>query len=119
LIKKEPLQAEVLSFRAKDAKIRLLALAQRRVARTFREKERVEFGRVLILFWEILLRQDRIYRAFRHTGTTVDAGVWVDVEPGPFVFRLARNNTFYRTNLGTGAIANAQVKNHMGHDKTS
>jgi hypothetical protein len=96
-------------------RVEQLAHFERCVARAFGEVHGIQLGAVSIFFGQVFFRQDGVYRALRYASATVDAGVWVDVIPGPFFFGLAGDNTFNRANFGAGAIADAQVENHMGH----
>jgi hypothetical protein len=60
-------------------------------------------------------RADAIDRAYRNAFPAVDAGIWIDIEPGPFRFGYAVYNAFHRTSNGAGAIAYTQIKNNMCH----
>jgi hypothetical protein len=54
------------------------------------------------IFWE-----DGLIRTFWDTRPTIDAGIWVDVIPGPFVNWFARDNAFYRADFDAPCVSQA------------
>ena len=65
--------------------------------------------------WHFLFGEDGFVGALRHAGAAVDAGIGVDVEPGPLLFRVAQDHAFDRTYFDAGCVAKAQSGNDMGH----
>jgi hypothetical protein len=49
--------------------------------------------------------KDGLIGTFRDARTTVDAGVRVDVEPGPIRFWLPTNDAVHRANVHAGAVS--------------
>jgi hypothetical protein len=72
-----------------------------------------------LLFGQIFFRQNGCDRTFRNTGSTVDARIWIDIIPGPFVLRLTRDNALDRADFYTGSITNAEIKNYMSQLRVS
>jgi hypothetical protein len=54
-------------------------------------------------------RENGQVRAFRDTRATVDAGIRVDVKPGPFFNRFTRDYTFHWTNRRATAIPQTHI----------
>ena len=90
-------------------------LVQGVVAGAFGEENGVEFGRVLLLGGQVFFGEDGRNRALGHACAAVNAGVGVNVVSGPVCFGLAGDDTFDGADLGAGAIADTQIKNHMSH----
>jgi hypothetical protein len=63
-----------------------------------------------------ILREDGFKRAFWDAGTTIDAGIWVNIKPGIFFHRLTTHDAFHGANISTSRISQAQACNDMGHD---
>jgi hypothetical protein len=91
-------------------------LLERCVAWAVCEVKRIEFRSIRILFGQVLFGQNGLYRTFWDTCTAVNAGIWIDIVPRPFIFGNARDNTFHRAHFNTSAVANAQVENYMSHE---
>jgi hypothetical protein len=62
-----------------------------------------------------ILFKNRLIRALRDAGTAIDASVWVNIVPGPLLYRLPGYNALHRTNINTSGIAEAQTGDDMGH----
>jgi hypothetical protein len=63
----------------------------------------------------LILREDGFVRAFRDAGAAVNAGVWIDIVPGPLFDRLAGDDTFHRADIHATGVAQTQTGNNMGH----
>jgi hypothetical protein len=68
------------------------------------------------LWQQIVLRPNGINRALWDAGATVNAGIRIDIEPGPLCFWLAGYDALYRANFYACAIANAQIEDNVRHD---
>jgi hypothetical protein len=68
---------------------------------------------------DLILREDGSVWALRNAGTTINAGIRVDVDPGPFIDRLTGDHTFHGANIDTPAITNAQTGNNVSHGSYS
>jgi hypothetical protein len=44
-------------------------------------------------------------RTFWDARAAIDAGIWIDIDPGPFLHRVAGYHAFYRTNIDASAIS--------------
>src|SRR5690606_26499684 len=63
----------------------------------------------------LIFGEDGFIWAFRDACATINAGVRVNVIPGPFILRQPRDNTFNRADLNTAAIPQAQAGDNVGH----
>jgi hypothetical protein len=63
----------------------------------------------------LIFGEDRFIGAFGDACSTVNAGVGVDIVPGPFFLGFARDNTFHRTNINTTGVPQAQTGDNVGH----
>jgi hypothetical protein len=54
-----------------------------------------------------IFREDGSIWTFGHTRPTIDTGIRVDINPGPFIERLARYHAFHRANIDAAPVANA------------
>jgi hypothetical protein len=79
------------------------------IARPLAEIAGIQGDVGLILGRDILLGEDGLGRADRHTSAAVNTGIWVNVkELAPLgVILLRRNDTIYRTNFDTVTLAGA------------
>jgi hypothetical protein len=64
---------------------------------------------------DLIFREDGFIRALGYARSAIDAGIWVDVVPGPLFLRLTRYDTFYRTYIDATGVAQAQAGNYMRH----
>jgi hypothetical protein len=56
---------------------------------------------------DFIFREDGGIGTFRDTSPTVDAGIRINIDPGPFIKWLTGDHTFHRTNIDTTSITNA------------
>jgi hypothetical protein len=64
---------------------------------------------------DFIFREDGGIRAFRYARAAVNAGVRVNIEPGPFFLRFAWNDALYRANFYTPAVAQTKAGNNVSH----
>jgi hypothetical protein len=62
-----------------------------------------------------IFRENCFEGAFRDTGAAVDAGLWVNIIPGPFLLGFPRHNTLNRTNFNAASVTKAQACDDIGH----
>jgi hypothetical protein len=57
--------------------------------------------------WDFIFGINGGKRTFRYACAAINAGVGVDVHPGPFGYRLTGDNAFHGTYFNTTAVTNA------------
>jgi hypothetical protein len=63
----------------------------------------------------LILREDGFEGALRDTGTTIDAGVWVYVIPGPLLLGFTGDNAFYRADVYAARVTQAETGDDVSH----
>jgi hypothetical protein len=60
-----------------------------------------------VSFWNLIFGEDCLVWAFGDARSAINAGIWVDVVPGPFFLRFTGYDTFYRAYLDATGVAQA------------
>src|SRR5215211_7885842 len=87
---------------------------------TFKVTRKTDVANIFTAFGSISSR-DFIFRengrkwAFRNAGATVNTSIRVNIDPGPFIYRLAGNHTFNGTNVNATTVTNAQAGDDVSH----
>ena len=91
-------------------------LRRRVVARPLGEEFGIQICGLGVFLWNICVGKDGLDGTFRHAGIAVDAGVWIDVIPGPFLFRETGHDALDRADFHTGAVADAGINDDTRHN---
>jgi hypothetical protein len=69
----------------------------------------------LVRSGHLIFGENRLIRALRDTGAAIDAGVRIDIKPGPLPLRFPGDNTLDRTYIDAAPITEAQASDDIGH----
>jgi hypothetical protein len=69
--------------------------------------------------WDFIFWEDGLKWALRNTGTTVYAGVRIDVKPRPLGNWETRNDTFNRADFNAPGVSKTKAGNYVRHVTTS
>jgi hypothetical protein len=70
-----------------------------------------------VICWHLIFGEYGLEWALWYTGSTIDAGVWIDVVPGPLFLRDTGDDTFDWTHVHTARISQTKTSNDIRHGK--